>query len=133
MPEVLTEVTGEVAVVTLNRPERRNAISAGLLTALRAELAALDHRDDVAAIVLTGADPAFCAGLDLAELGQAGGPLAGVASGPVVGDLVTPLIGAINGPAVTGGLELALACDFLIASERARFADTHARIGVLPG
>ena len=133
MPEVLAEVTGQVAVVTLSRPERRNAISAALLTALRAELAALDDRGDVAAIVLTGADPAFCAGLDLAELGQAGGPLAAVASGPVIGKLATPLIGAVNGAAVTGGLELALACDFLIASDRARFADTHARIGVLPG
>ncbi len=133
MPEVLVEVSGQVAIVTLNRPERRNAISAALLTALRAELAALDARGDVAAIVLTGADPAFCAGLDLAELGQAGGPLAEVAGGQVIGELATPLIGAVNGPAVTGGLELALACDFLVASERARFADTHARIGVLPG
>lgn len=127
------EVADLVAVVTLNRPERRNAISAALMIRLRDVLADLDARPDVRAIVLTGADPAFCAGLDLAELGQPGGPLSAVATSTVIPDLTRPLIGAINGPAVTGGLELALACDFLIASERARFADTHARVGVLPG
>lgn len=133
MTEVLTDVADHVAIVTLNRPERRNAISGRLLTVLRESLADLDGRADVRAIVLTGADPAFCAGLDLTELGQPGGPLSAAVAGPVIPDLGTPLIGAVNGPAVTGGLELALACDFLIASERARFADTHARIGVLPG
>jgi len=133
MTEVLVEVADLIATVTLNRPTRRNAISGALLTGLRAAMSELDARPDVRAIVLTGADPAFCAGLDLAELGQPGGPLAAAARGPVLGDLATPLIGAVNGPAVTGGLELALACDFLIASDRAQFADTHARIGVLPG
>jgi enoyl-CoA hydratase len=137
MSEVLVDVDGPIAVVTLNRPERRNAISGSLLAALREAVAELDSRSDVLAIVLTGADPAFCAGLDLTELGRAGGPLSGtgggVAGGGALPRLSTPLIGAINGAAVTGGLELALACDFLVASERARFADTHARVGVMPG
>jgi enoyl-CoA hydratase len=131
--DVRCEVSGFVATVTLNRPDRRNAISGGLLTELRATMAELDASPDIRVVVLTGADPAFCAGLDLAELGQAGSPLAGAASGPVLPQLSKPLMGAVNGAAITGGLELALACDFLIASERARFADTHARMGIMPG
>jgi len=131
--DVLCEVHDLVAVVTLNRPARRNALSGELLTSLRATLAGLNSDPAVRAIVLTGADPAFCAGLDLTELGQPGGPLSSAASGPVLPALAKPLIGAVNGAAITGGLELALACDFLIASEHARFADTHARIGIMPG
>jgi enoyl-CoA hydratase len=132
---VLVEVSELVATVTLNRPQRRNALSSGLIARLREVLAELDARSDVRAVVLTGADPAFCAGLDLTELGQPGNALASRASGltTAVPAMVTPLIGAVNGAAVTGGLELALACDFLVASERARFADTHARVGVQPG
>lgn len=133
MTDVLCEIRGVVAVVTLNRPERRNALSAALLTGLRASLAELGADAAVRAIVLTGADPAFCAGLDLTELGQPGGPLSSAVSGPALPVLSKPLIGAVNGAAITGGLELALACDFLIASERASFADTHARIGIMPG
>jgi enoyl-CoA hydratase len=131
--DVLCEIRDQVAVVTLNRPARRNALSGVLLTSLRLLLTELDPDPAVRVIVLTGADPAFCAGLDLTELGQPESQLSGVASGPVLPELSKPLIGAINGVAVTGGLELALRCDFLIASERARFADTHARVGIMPG
>jgi len=83
---------------------------------------------------LTGADPAFCAGVDLKFLaaGTAGGEAMGGSFDPLPPH-TTPVIGAINGATVTGGLELALACDFLVASERATFADTHARVGVMPG
>jgi enoyl-CoA hydratase len=133
MSVVLNDVADSIATVTLNRPERRNALSGELLTLLTQTLTELNERPDVRVIVLTGADPAFCAGLDLTELGQPDSPLRGVASDHVVPDLAKPLIGAINGVAVTGGLELALACDFLVASERARFADTHARVGIQPG
>ena len=122
-----------VATVTMNRPHARNALNSELRAELRSAIASLDADPAVRAVVLTGADPAFCAGLDLRELGQIGvSSDASVERGPF-GRLVTPLIGAINGPAVTGGFEIALACDFLIASERARFADTHARVGVMPG
>jgi len=131
--DVRCEVDGPVATMTLNRPDRRNAISGRLLTQLRATMTELDASADVRVIVLTGADPAFCAGLDLTELGQADSPLGRAASGAVIPQLSKPLIGAVNGAAITGGLELALACDFLIASVLARFADTHARMGIQPG
>ncbi|HEY2549922.1 MAG TPA: enoyl-CoA hydratase [Streptosporangiaceae bacterium] len=134
MSDVLVQQDGPVAVVTLNRPQRRNAISSGLLAALRGVLAELDANPAAGAIVLTGADPAFCAGLDLGELAESGNALASSAHlGRPWPELSTPLIGAINGPAVTGGLELALTCDFLVASDRASFADTHARVGIQPG
>jgi enoyl-CoA hydratase len=135
MPSLLVDVAGRVATVTLNRPEARNALDADLLTALPRAITALDARADVGAIVLTGADPAFCAGLDLKRLSDAGGidaPTHAYERGPFP-PRGTPIIGAINGPCVTGGLELALACDFLLASDRARFADTHGRVGILPG
>ena len=127
-----------MATVTLNRPEARNALDSELLGALRRAMADLEADDSVDVVVLTGADPAFCAGLDLKELGSTGGNLG---AGQPRGDepsrpwppLTKPLVGAVNGAAVTGGLELALNCDFLVASERARFGDTHARVGILPG
>ena len=124
----------EVAVVTLNRPEVRNALSKELRRKLRCLMDELDANDSVRAIVLTGADPAFCAGLDLRDLEGNTGDLEtlGIDNAPFL-STTTPLIGAVNGPAYTGGLEIALACHFLIASDRATFADTHTRLGVTPG
>ncbi|HEX7355008.1 MAG TPA: enoyl-CoA hydratase, partial [Mycobacteriales bacterium] len=138
-PVLLTERDACVATVTLNRPEARNALSSELIAALRSTMRELENDADVDVVILTGADPAFCAGLDLKQLGSSGDNVSvgGRAdSGPSWApwpQLSKPVIGAVNGFAVTGGLELALACDILIASERARFADTHARVGILPG
>jgi enoyl-CoA hydratase len=140
-PVIRSEFADGVATVTLSRPEQRNALNSELLSALTATLIEVDGDERVQAVVLTGADPAFCAGLDLKELGSTASNLGAGETGtdprrtpwsplPI---MTKPVIGAINGPAVTGGLELALQCDFLIASERARFADTHARVGVMPG
>ena len=125
------------AVVTLNRPEAMNALS----TELRRTL--VETFDDLSADgrtrlgILTGAGRAFCAGLDLKELGS-GAKMRVASSEPrsvleAMGDFKGPIIGAINGSAVTGGFEVALACDLLIASTAARFADTHARVGLMPG
>jgi enoyl-CoA hydratase len=139
---VLVEVDGPVATVTLNRPDSRNALNRALRAAIPRALSELDERGDVSAIVLTGADPAFCAGVDLKELASGAATLedpvdpgrAGARERPgPFPAMATPVIGAINGVAITGGFELALACDYLVASERARFADTHARVGIMPG
>jgi enoyl-CoA hydratase len=135
---VLVETADRVRTITLNRPEARNALSVALQAAAGAELAAADEDADVDVVILTGADPAFCAGLDLRELASSGGNLVGRADDPAISPFAAlwrmskPIIGAINGPCVTGGFELALACDFLVASERAAFADTHGRVGVMP-
>jgi len=132
---VLVDVAERVAVVTLNRPDQRNALNAALQRRIPEVVAALDADDSVDVIILTGADPAFCAGVDLKELGAGGSRdlvLPRDARGPLPPH-TKPIIGAVNGVAITGGFELALACDFLVASERAHFADTHARVGVMPG
>jgi enoyl-CoA hydratase len=120
-----------VLVLTLNRPDKRNALSPGLLNELGAALR--DGLDDPAtrAVVLTGTDPAFSAGVDLDGI-AAGAKFPEEALRSVQASAI-PVIAAVNGAAITGGLELALACDFRIGSERARFKDTHARMGVTPG
>src|SRR2546427_2101957 len=135
---LLSETDGGVRTPPLNRPAARNALSAELITRLSAALAQAEADDGVAAVVLTGTDPAFCAGLDLREVGTGGidlGFVLDLERSPwwVLGAMRTPVIGAVNGPAITGGLELALQCSFLVASERAAFGDTHARVGVHPG
>ena len=142
-PVVLLDISERIATITMNRPEARNALSSEMLHLLAQTMKDVDQNDDVDVIILTGSDPAFTAGLDLKELGDAssnllggtgadGTPNADGVRGPFP-KLSKPLIGAVNGVAVTGGFELALNCDFLIASERAKFGDTHARVGVMPG
>jgi len=126
---LLIDTDERVRTLTLNRPQSRNALSSALRDRFFAALADADSDTDVDVVILTGADPVFCAGLDLKELG---GQSALPDISPRWPAMTTPVIGAINGAAVTGGLELALYCDILIASENARFADTHARVGLLP-
>lgn len=133
---VRVEVADGIGVVTMHRPEIRNAINPPMRRGIKASLAELEADSQVSVVILTGSDPAFSAGLDLKVLGAE--PDTMVSDGPRSSESpfpprTKPLIGAINGPAITGGFELALNCDFLIASERAVFADTHARVGVMPG
>lgn len=138
---VLVEKAEGVATVTMNRPEAMNALSIELRKALAGTFAALAADDEVRAIVLTGAGGrAFTAGLDLKELASTPGALGAANPTSAKDDPVLameacpkPIIGAVNGVAITGGFEVALACDVLIAATNARFADTHARVGILPG
>src|SRR5688500_10701740 len=113
---VVVERHGEVALVRLNRPEARNAVNAAMAEAICAGMTAAQG---AGCIVLTGADPAFCAGLDLRNLGTDQGGLAPFVA--AVSDSPVPVIAAVNGAAVTGGFEVALAADFIVASERATF------------
>jgi enoyl-CoA hydratase len=126
--------TDGITEITLDRPERRNALDSALRQALVDAVRAFDADPAARVAIVTGRDPAFCAGVDLDELARTGVRFDG---GPTFEQVLRacskPLVGAVNGPAVTGGLELALSLDFLIASERARFADTHSRVGVVAG
>src|SRR5687768_14939508 len=130
-----------VAVVTFNRPDAMNALSRDLRAALSQAMVELDNDAAVRVIVLTGAgERAFTAGLDLKELstdplGMGAANATDPAQNPARAVLACskPIIGAINGVAITGGFEVALACDVLICSTNARFADTHARVGITPG
>jgi enoyl-CoA hydratase len=133
-PVLLVQHEEGVVSFTLNRPASRNALSLSLVRALRAAFE--DFSKDPAARVgiLSGADPAFCAGLDLKEFSAPDAPRAEVTALTMsIPRIAKPLIAAVNGPAMTGGLELALGCDFILASEQARFGDTHLRIGALSG
>ena len=144
-PVVLVDTEDRITTITLNRPEARNALSREVTYALWDAVAAAGNDPDVAAVILTGTDPAFCAGVDLKEVTGETPPSAAprvAGQGPerdtnglfrFLPVIDKPIIGAVNGVAVTGGLEVALQCHFLVASERARFADTHARVGIMPG
>ncbi|MFN3370953.1 MAG: enoyl-CoA hydratase [Sphingomonadaceae bacterium] len=141
MALVKVEVAERIAVVTLDRPEAMNAMNRAMRRELAAAMQEMDSRTDVAVVILTGAgERAFTAGLDLKELAAEPDAMADTTgqdpdSNPVkaVEQCGKPVIGAINGVAITGGFELALACDLMIAAETARFADTHARVGIMPG
>ncbi len=133
-----TEIKGGIAILTMSRPEAMNALSIGLRQAMAAAFVKFEADENIHVVVLTGAGgKAFTAGVDLRELGmdetmttkdnlQAGDIV------PAMEKFSKPIIGAINGVAITGGLELALACDILLAADHARFADTHARVGLMP-
>jgi enoyl-CoA hydratase len=134
---LLLEKKDGIALITLNRPEAMNALSAQLRAAIAEAFRDVQRDGSVRVAILTGAGRAFCAGLDLKELG---GEDPDSAAAETEGGLIAamaafdgPIIAGVNGYAITGGFELALACDMMIASTEAKFADTHARVGILPG
>ncbi|MFT4824842.1 MAG: enoyl-CoA hydratase [Halioglobus sp.] len=136
MNKVLVEKHDGYAIITLNRPDDMNALSRELRSDFVEAFSDCTNDDDIRVVILTGHGKAFCAGFDLKELSSSDGSASEEADNTVARAMEAfegPIIGAINGHAVTGGFEMALACDILIASEKARFADTHARVGILPG
>ena len=141
-PVVLLAKEGGLAIVTLNRPTKLNALNRELRAAFCHTMQALRDDESINVVIITGAGRGFCAGLDLKELGaesnhDGGGAVVrdttNVSFVSVIEDMNVPVIAAVNGFAITGGFELALACDIMIAAESAQFADTHARVGVMPG
>lgn len=132
---VLTEVDGPVAVVTINRPEARNAVNERVASGMAAALDDLDQRAEVRVIVLTGAGGTFCAGMDLKGFLTGENALAG---GRGFGGIVQrppgkPVIAAVEGYALAGGFEIALACDLIIASEDATFGLPEVTRGLVAG
>lgn len=133
---VLFSIEKQTAIITLNRPERRNAINQALLAKLYDAIEKVAADANIRAAIITGNGKSFCSGLDLEALFTENlfDPRG---DGSDMPDLFSackkPIIGAVNGHAITGGFELALNCDFLIASEQASFLDTHAKIGIHPG
>lgn len=134
--EVLFDVKGAVATITLNRPERKNAINQALLTQLYNSIEKIVGSDAIKVGIITGSGNAFCSGIDLSCLATDNlfDPRSDGKDMPkIFGSCHKPIIGAVNGYAITGGFEIALNCDFLIASDNAIFADTHAKVGIHPG
>ncbi|NIF57682.1 enoyl-CoA hydratase [Enterobacter sp. Ap-916] len=137
MSDILSHVDGAVAVVTLNRPQKYNALTAEMLDELLGVLTELDGRPDVRAIVLLGSPKAFSAGADTGTLASASATTLWRSGFSEKWDLVasieTPLIAAVSGYALGGGLELALLCDIIIADSSAVFGLPESHIGIIPG
>ena len=133
---VIIEKKTGYALLTLNRPEAKNALSRELRAAFVAAFKDFQNDDDINVVIITGNGNAFCAGFDLKELAASQSNAAEEADNAMARAIAAfdgPIIAAVNGYAVTGGFELVLACDVIVASSEAKFADTHARVGILPG
>jgi len=133
---LLNERDGAVAILRLNRPHVLNALSSELCRALHRAIVQLGADNTVRAIVVTGTgNRAFTAGTDLKEAAECAGQVRGIEENPVaaIEGCRTPIIAAVNGLCITGGMEIMVACDVVYAASTARFADTHVRVGLLPG
>ena len=129
----VTADRGPVRFIVINRPHARNALTRQMRRDFPSVVAAADSDPAIAVVVLTGMDPAFSAGVDLKDR-LSGGPAPLIVPNPaeVLRAVRKPVIAAVNGACTTGALEMALSCSFVIASEQARFADTHAKLGIVP-
>lgn len=135
-PVVLRERRGQVEILTLNRPEARNAVNGDVTRAMSEALDELEKDEDLRAIVLTGTgDKAFCAGMDLKAFGAGTGGSIGGGTGGFAGiarrAVPVPVIAAVNGPALAGGFEIVLACDLVVAAEHAIFGIPEVKRGLI--
>ncbi len=135
MPERVTRLNaGGLCTLTLNRPDQLNALDTAAFEALDAHLGALETDAGIGCVILRGAGRAFCAGADLKALASADTPPPPTFKPRVIerlAHLKQPVIAAVHGVCFTGGLELALACDFIVADATARLADTHGKWGLV--
>ena len=127
-----SEIESRVLVVTFDRAAKKNALTVAMRAALEEICAAVDADENVDVLLLTATDPVFSAGVDIREVGELGTKMRATDPGRALRAVAKPIIAAVNGACVSGALEIALSCDFILASEKARFADTHARLGALP-
>jgi enoyl-CoA hydratase/carnithine racemase len=136
LESIIYKKEGGIATITLNRPEALNALSKKMVEELILTLVDIDYDDSVNVVVLKGAGRAFCAGMDLKDypLGEniTKNPVAAFGPWQAIEDLCKPVVAAVQGYAITGGYLLAISCDIIIASEEAKFADTHAKWGLVP-
>lgn len=135
MTLVLRSDRAGVATLMLNRPEKLNALTPAMVAELRTHLQGIAGSDTVGCLVLRGAGRSFCAGLDIGGVGQESTPAerrAGAELVDLLESIPQPSIAAIHGYCFTGGLELALGCDLLVATDSATLCDTHARLGLVP-
>jgi enoyl-CoA hydratase len=133
MDQLIVDDADGVRTITINRPEVKNALTAAMRAEFCALIAAADADDSLRAVVVTAVDPVFSAGVDFKEVASGSGSRSPASSNPgaALRAAAKPTVCAVNGACVTGALELALSCTFIVASERARFADTHARLNVV--
>jgi enoyl-CoA hydratase len=136
-PNILTETRGRVALISLNRPDALNALNRELLTELTAALKAFDEDEAIGTIVITGNERAFAAGADIKEMAGASAvdmlKRDQISLFDLIQQIKKPIIAAVSGWCLGGGNELAMSCDMIVASEKARFGQPEINLGVIPG
>ena len=134
---IITEVTGKVGLVKLNRPESYNALNLQLLSDLMESLKELDEMDDIGAIVITGDEKAFAAGADISAMADATTEEIKkskfIPTFSLIREIKKPIIAAVSGYCLGGGLELAMSCDMIISSTKAKFGQPEINLGIIPG
>jgi enoyl-CoA hydratase len=136
---LVVDDTDGIRTITLNRPDAKNAMTLAMRTRLCELLSEAEQDGSVRVVILTAVDPVFTAGVDFREVAESGAAPTSAFDrqftlnpGRALRAMTTPVLCAVNGACVSGGLEIALSSTFVVASEKARFADTHARLGVVP-